>query len=155
MSDNSLYQAALNRAMALCSSREYCCDDIRTKLKNLGLEGADCEKALEVLKKEKFIDEERYSAAYARDKFRYNKWGKIKIAAGLRQRKIPEDLIIKALHSIDNEEYTNLIKNLIEAQRKKVKSKNPYEMKAKLMRFGLSKGFESNLIYEIIGDPEN
>lgn len=155
MSDNSLYQTALNRAMALCSSREYCCDDIRTKLKNLGLGSADCEKALETLRKEKFIDEERYSAAYARDKFRYNKWGKIKIAAGLRQRKIPENLIIKALQSIDYEEYTKMIKSLIEAQRKKVKAKNPYEMKAKLMRFGLSKGFESNLIYEIIGDPES
>lgn len=152
MNENSIYQTGLNRAMALCSSREYCCDEIMAKLKNLGLNNTDSEKAIEVLKKEKFIDEERYSAAYARDKFRYNKWGKVKIAANLKLRRIPESFITNALNSIDYEEYKRTIKKLIDSQKKKVKAKDQYDLKAKLLRFGLSKGFESSILYEILGE---
>lgn len=152
MIDNSLYKTSLNKAMALCSSREYCCEDILTKLKNWGLGNAESERVLDILRREKFIDEERYSAAFTRDKFRYNKWGKIKIAASLRQRKIPENLIRTSLELIDNEEYAKTIKQLVEAQKRKVKAKSPYELRAKLMRYGLSKGFESSILYEILGE---
>jgi regulatory protein len=152
MGDRELYTLSLNKAMALCSSREYCCEDIRNKLTLWGVDNNDSEKILEILLKENFINETRYAAAFVRDKFKYNKWGKVKIAAHLKFKKLNSSVTNTALDSIDNELYIKTLRNIIESHQRTVKSKNQYDLKAKLLRFGLSKGFESSLLYEILND---
>jgi len=154
MAENTLYTTALNRAMAQCSNREFCCEDIRNKLLLWGVEGNKVEKIISVLIKENFINEARYAKAFVRDKFNYNKWGKVKIKAHLKTKKIPQNLITPALESIDNEAYTKLLRSLIEGRRRSVKAKNQYDLKAKLLRYGLSKGFESSLLYDLLNDIE-
>ena len=146
MSENALFKTALTKAMAQCSKREYCSDDIRNKLHSWGVGVNDAEKIIHILVKENFINESRYATAFVRDKFNYNKWGKVKIAAHLRTKKIPSDIIVSALDSIDNKIYTKLLKELIAGHRRSVKAKNQYDLKAKLLRYGLSKGFESSLL---------
>jgi regulatory protein len=152
MSDKELINAAMNKAMALCAGREICLYDIRQKLINWGVEDEGVNLILDQLTKEKFIDEERYATAFVRDKFRYNKWGKVKSAAALRSKKIPDEIIRRALDSIDDNTYMELMKSLITAQKKKVKAKNEYDLKGKLLRFGLSKGFESHLLYDLLNE---
>ena len=44
------------------------------------------------------------------------------------------------------------LSNLISAHRRSVKAKNQYDLKAKLLRYGLSKGFESSLLYDLLND---
>ena len=155
MGENPLYKTALDKAMAHCSRREYCCDDIRRKLIFWGIGNTDADKIITVLIKENFINESRFATAFARDKFIYNKWGKVKIASHLRIRKIPSEIISSALDSIDNDAYLKLLTDLISDHRKKVRAKNRYELKAKLLRYGLSKGFENSLLYDILNDPED
>lgn len=152
MGEDLSYKTALGKAMALCSRREYCCDDIRTKLDSWGISGNNAGKVISELIKEKFIDERRYANAFVRDKFNYNKWGKIKIASNLKMKRIPSDVIKEALDSLDYDDYRNMLEKLISAQRKKIHAKNQYDLKAKLMRYALSKGFESGLVYEILGE---
>jgi len=150
MADKALYKIALDKAMAQCSRSEFCICDIRRKLTLWGVEKTDSEKIIETLIKENFINESRYTAAFVKDKFKYNKWGKVKIAAHLGAKKLPSDVIRSALDSIDNEQYTKLLHEIIEGHRKTVKAKNQYDLKAKLLLFGLSKGFESSLLYDIL-----
>jgi regulatory protein len=152
MSDKELIRIALNKAMAECSRREFCCDDIRNKLQQWGVENNAAEKIIGILISENFINESRYATAFVRDKFKYNKWGKIKITAHLKAKKLPHDIIKPALDSIDNEQYTRLLKELIESHKRSVKAKNQYDLKAKLLRYGLSKGFESTLLYDLLND---
>jgi regulatory protein len=152
MDKTGIYQSALNRAMALCSQKEYCLDEIRQKLEAWGVSSADSEKILNTLLKEKFIDETRYANAFTRDKFRYNKWGKIKIASQLKLKKIPSSIIKESLDCLDYDTYVKMLQDLLEKQKKHVKARNDYELKGKLLRYGLSKGFESSLIYEILGE---
>jgi regulatory protein len=152
MSDKELIRIAQNKAMAECSHREFCCDDIRNKLLQWGVESNDAEKIIGILISENFINESRYATAFVRDKFKYNKWGKVKIASHLRSKKLPPDIITTALESIDIEQYTRLLKELIESHKRSVKAKNQYDLKAKLLRYGLSKGFESSLLYDILND---
>jgi regulatory protein len=152
MSEKALFKIALDKAMAQCSHRECCCDDIRNKLFSWGVEKDDAEKIIGILISENFINELRYSTAFVKDKFKYNKWGRIKISAHLRVKKLPPDVISTALNSIDNEQYVNFLRALIESHRKSVKAKNQYDLKAKLLRYGLSKGFESSLLYDILND---
>lgn len=152
MGENLLYKTALNKAMAQCSNREYCCDDIRNKLTSWGVGNPDSEKIIEVLIKENFINESRFATAFVKDKFNYNKWGKIKIVSHLKMKKIPSDIIRDALDSIDHDLYIKSLNDLISVHKRTVKAKNQYELKAKLLRYGLSKGFESTLLYDILND---
>ncbi len=152
MDNTVLYKTALNKAMKICSEREFCIKDLRAKTASWGVGREDTEKIIGVLLKEKFIDENRYSAAFVKDKFNYNKWGRLKIVAGLKMKGIPREIINKSLQVIDHEKYRQVLENLISAHRKKVKAKNEYDLKGKLMRYGLSKGFESGLLYEVLGE---
>jgi len=155
MSENALFKTALNKAMAMCSHREFCIEDIRNKLQLWGVGKNDSEKIIGILIKENFINESRYAIAFVKDKFNYNKWGKVKIAVHLRVKKLPPDIVSSALDSIDNELYTKLLNELIANHRRTVKAKNQYDLKAKLLRYGLSKGFESSILYDILNYLED
>jgi len=150
MADNNIYNSALSRAMALCSQREYCTGDIRAKLRSWSVGEPDSEKIIMELIREKFIDEKRYAEAFVKDKFRYNKWGIIKIRAELKMKGIPGGITDQAISTIDKEYYRNALEELLLAHRRSIKAKNQYDLKGKLLRYGLSKGYESTLLYEII-----
>jgi len=154
MAENQLYKSALSKAMALCSRREYCIEDIRNKLLSWKVGESDSEKIISALKKENFLNENRYAEAFVKDKFRYNKWGKIKIRANLKMKKIPGEVISSALESIDQDLYIKTIEGLLNGHRRSIKAKNQYDLKGKLLRYGLSKGFESDLLYELLSDSE-
>jgi regulatory protein len=154
MPDNELFKIALNKAMSLCSRKEYCIGDVLAKLQSWGTDDNDNARIIELLKKENFINEERYAFGFVRDKFNFNKWGKIKIAAHLKAKNIPGELIKKSLSTIDNDIYNKTISILLFAHRQSVKAKSPYDLKAKLLRYGLSKGFESSLLYDLLNDLE-
>lgn len=155
MAESLLYITALNKAMTQCSRREYCCDDIRNKLISWNVSESDSEKIINALIKENFINELRFASSFVKDKFKYNKWGKIKIGMQLKAKKIPSEIIKSALADIDYEIYTNALKGIITAQRRTVKAKNQYDLKAKLLRHALSKGFESSLVYEVLNESED
>lgn len=155
MPENALFKTALNKAMALCSRREFCSSDIRSKLQTWGIGDIDNEKIIDLLIKENFINEDRYAKAFVKDKFNYNKWGKIKITSHLKVKNIQSDIIRTALDSIDNELYLKVLKELMANHKRFVKAKNQYDLKAKMLRYGLSKGFESHLLYDILNDIGN
>ena len=152
MTDDNLFRTALNKAMALCSRREYCTDDIANKLQTWGVGSKDSGRIIKTLINENFINETRYANAFVRDKFNYNKWGKIKIAFYLKRKRIPLQLINDALDAIDTDVYRRTLKDLLTMHRKSLKARNTYEMKAKLLRYGHSKGYESNLLYDILDE---
>ncbi len=117
-----------------------------------GVSSNESQKIVATLTRENFINETRYANAFVRDKFKYNKWGKVKIAVHLKSKKIPTSIINPALDTIDDENYTGLIRDLIAGHKKHLKAKNSYELKAKLLRYGLSKGFENSILYDILND---
>jgi regulatory protein len=154
MAENDLVKIALNKAMALCASHEYCSSDILSRLGTWGIGNDDSDKIISVLIKEKFIDDTRYAAAFVKDKFNQNKWGKIKIAAHLRSKSISEVIIQSALGEISDESYLKMIRDTLNSHRRFIKAKNQYDLKGKLLRFGLSKGFESHLVYDVLNEIE-
>ncbi len=142
--------ALAERAKKLCSEREYCESDIKGKLTSWGADEKSVRSVTELLKKEKYIDEDRYAGAFARDRFRYQKWGKVKIAAAMKLKKIPGTIINSALDTIDEREYYDSLKTIITTHRKNVKAKNQYDLRGKLIRHALAKGYESTLVYEMV-----
>jgi regulatory protein len=143
-------QQALSKAMALCSKAEKCVFDIQQKLEEWGVEQADIQKIIHVLKAERFIDEERYARYFVRDKFRFNQWGKVKIVYMLRQKKIAPSLIEEALQEIDEQVYLDLLVKLLKDKSRKTKFINEYDKKGKLIRFAQSRGFGFEEINEAL-----
>ena len=142
---------ALSRAAAYCSRQERCVYDVKRKLEAWEVDPEKFGAIIETLVKEKFIDEERYSLFYARDKFRFNGWGRVKISYSLKQKGIPGDVIQKALSEIDETEYGQKLFELLKNKLKQIKDKNDrYKVKAAMIRFAQSRGFEPDRIYSVV-----
>ena len=78
--------------------------------------------------------------------FRYNQWGRIKIMQALRLKNIPDTCCREALAEIEEEEYLCVLRKLLQSKARSVKAASDYERNGKLIRFGLSRGFEMNAI---------
>lgn len=142
----------LKRAEKAASSREYCSAEIAALIGRWGCSDQEsAEWIIKRLRHDRFIDEARYSRAFASDHFRYNQWGRVKIRMSLRQKGISEQDINSGIEVIDEEEYMALIRKLTESQRKRIKAKNQYDLKGRLVRYLLGKGFESDLAYKAVG----
>ena len=144
------YEAALKRAAALCSSQEQCSSHIREKLNNWKVSDSDAERIIDLLKEEKFLDDQRYATFYVRDKFRFNSWGKVKLRVMLRQKEIPLPVIEEALNQIDPELYKQTCTRLISEKSASLKEANQFKRKGKLFRYAAQRGFESDLIHQIL-----
>ena len=151
MKSNPLtYEEALYKSAAYCSQSEHCISELKNKLTQWSVTESDQFKIIRYLKEEKYLDEKRFAFAYVKDKFRYNKWGKIKIRLELHQKKIEKELIEAALEEIDEEEYKGMIIRLAKEKEKKLTYRNEYERQGKLYRFLAGKGFEMDVISKII-----
>jgi regulatory protein len=142
----------LNSAASLCSASEQCKSDIKEKLRRRGASKEILDKIVERLLKEKFIDESRYAKAFVRDKYRFDKWGKLKIRMALKAKSISEENIDTAFGEIDLNEYRSNLSLLIQNKRKSVKAENDYELRGKLIRFALGRGYEMDDILSILGE---
>lgn len=141
---------ALVRLSAKCAATEYCCADIRRMMQKWDLTDEAKERIIARLQKERYIDERRYARAFVRDKFRYNKWGLVKIGQQLRLKGIDPSIIDEAKEEVDSDASMDSLRRIIEAKRKSVKGKAEYEINAKLCRFALSRGFSMNDINKVL-----
>jgi regulatory protein len=143
---------ALSQAAALCSRREYCVSQMREKLAAWGLPDDARERVIQRLVDERFIDEQRFARAYAMDKMRYNHWGRVKISQMLRLMGIPAALRETALEELPADEYTAILQRLARQKRPALKARNDYELRGKLMRFLVGRGFEADEVARAIDD---
>ncbi len=141
---------AILKAQALCAGQEKCVFDIRKKLYDWKLPTKDHDTVINLLIKDQFINEQRYTLFFAKDKFRFNKWGKIKIEYTLKQKNIPYEYIKYALDEIPETEYEKLLESELIKKLKTIKDKDEYTIKSKLVRFATSKGFENGKVFDMV-----
>lgn len=139
----------LNSMMVYCSRSERCVLDVLNKLYAAGLGEEESDEIVQCLVEQGYIDEQRYANAFVNDKFRFNKWGKLKITHALRQKKIPTVVIQNALETLDEDAYSHVLLQLIEAKKKTVKG-TAAQQKAAVMRFAVSRGFELDLVLRLL-----
>lgn len=141
---------ALNKAAAYCTLCERCTSEVSNKLTAWGIAPAGQQNIIERLQCEGFIDEERYCRAFVNDKVRFNHWGRIKIVAALRDKRLPAEHITAAIEQVDEEEYMGVLRDVIAAKQKEFKGKDDYATRQKIVRFAASRGFEPAKILKII-----
>ncbi len=134
----------------LCSRSEQCSSDIRKKIIAFELPEDAVDEIIKSLTEEKYIDDDRYAKAYAKDKFRFNKWGRVKIRHHLKMKNLSEPVIQTALNEIDEEKYKKVLIQTLKEKAKKVKKKNRYEKMGQIIRFAQTRGFEPEIIHRYL-----
>ena len=139
----------LNRLRGLCSRREYCVADVLKKATD-GLEGdrAAAQEVVDVLVKEKYVDDLRYASAFARDKSAIQGWGEVKIRYMLSAKGVSRDVIDKALEEIDQDKADSRLEKLLQNKLKSLKD-DP-QCRFKLLRFALGRGYSYDEVNSLI-----
>jgi regulatory protein len=123
---------------------------VEEKLYSLAIPAKDHAEIISTLIEENCLDEERFAMAYAGGKFRVKGWGRIKIKHALRQKKINEYTISRALDQIDKGEYELTLKKLAEEKYVFLKNDQYLIRKKKTIDYLMQKGYEPKLISTIV-----
>lgn len=141
---------ALQKLQRYCAYQERCHQEVRTKLLGLGIYGDELEEIIVELIQENFLNEERFAKSYARGKYRFKKWGRLKIQRELKQRHISAYCLRKAMEEIDEEEYLEILQKLLHRKYEQLGAENTFANKQKMAAHAMRKGFESDLIWTSI-----
>ena len=141
-------QDALKKLQRYCAYQDRCHQEVRHKLLDLGLYGADVEDVITDLITENFLNEERFARSYARGKFRMKQWGRVRIRRELKQRNIPDYCIRKAMEEIAAADYEEVLSGVLQKRLPKIRETQPYQIRKKLVDYALSRGYEIGLAWE-------
>lgn len=133
-----------------CAYQERCHKEVEQKLYELKMIPEAKEKILLHLMQHNFLNEERYAKSFVRGKFNIKKWGRIKITNELKFKNISTYNIKTALKEIEEEDYYNNLKLVGEKKLRILKESNVFKKRNKLATFLISKGYESNLVFEVV-----
>lgn len=140
----------LNKARKYCDYQERSQQELRDKLYEWGLHRKEVEQAISQMIEEGFINEERFAIAFAGGKFRIKNWGRIKIKLALKQKKVSDYCIRKALNQLNEKDYQKTLEKIIASYSKKISEKNILKKNYKVAQHAIGKGFEPELVWEIL-----
>ena len=131
----------LERLQRQCARMEYCVSDVRRKaLKAMEGDAEAAERIVASLVADRFVDDRRYAAAFAREKSGLSGWGPVKIRSALLARQIPREVIAGALEEIDPDRAAARLEKVLETKWKTL-ADDP-QGRLKLIRFALSRGYD-------------
>lgn len=107
-------------------------------------------KIIKSLEEENYLNEERFARVFAGGKFRIKKWGRNKIIAGLRAKRIPDPVIQIGLDEIDEYQYEKTLQEVIEKKKSSMDDPKSFNNKNKIYNFVLSRGYEKHLILKYL-----
>lgn len=144
-------QQALARLEALCARSEQSSGEVLDKMRRWGITQSDAAKILDSLIARRYVDDARFAAAFVRDKVRFARWGRRKVAQALVQKRVDRDIIAAALEVIDLEEYTESLRHILLSKIKSAPAlTESYEGRTKIYRFGVQRGFEPDLTGKLL-----
>ncbi len=137
---------------SFCAYQERTQQEVRDKLYNLDLHRNEVEEILTELITEDFVNEERFSRAFARGKFNYNKWGRLKIKQALQLKGLSSYCQNAGLSEIEDSEYLSRVEHLLEKKLNSLKEEDTWVKKNKAARYLIGKGYESELVWNTLND---
>jgi len=105
-----------------------------------------------VLITEDFVNEERYAKTFARGKFQFNKWGKLKIRQALQFKGLSDYCQRIALEEIGEEDYHQQVISLIQKKLDSLKKTDPWITKNKAAQYAIGKGYESEIVWKFVNE---
>jgi regulatory protein len=130
----------LERLQRQCARMEYCTSDIRRKaLKAMEGDEEAAGRIVESLLNDRFVDDRRYAAAFAREKSALQGWGAVKIRFLLRGKGVSDEIITEALQEIDAAKAASKLDKLA-ADKYRLLKDDP-QCKLKMLKALLSRGY--------------
>ncbi len=145
----------LDRAQRYCATSEQCCSSVQKKLLDWGANLTTANTIVDMLVSEKYIDEARYSVAYVDSKVRHQRWGRIKIAYELRLKRIPNNVVTKAMTTVDEAAYAESLQSLTAMKLAALGNLEPHQIRTKLNTYLSSRGFTAEEINNSINQNIN
>ena len=142
----------LDKMAKYCAYQERCVKDVKDKLKTFDISEEEKTKILDYLLDNRFVNDNRFAKAFVRGKVNQSGWGVNKIRFHLIQKGIDKDIIDEALGQTDNEVYRQRLIDILKTKSKTIKADSDFEKKRKLAAYAMQKGFEGNLIWEVLKD---
>lgn len=132
-----------DRLANLCSRAEYSTGELRDKLRRMAVPAPEADAIIARLQRERYVDDARFAAAFVRQKAGIARWGRRKIAAALRTKKVPDAIARQALDEISDEVYADALAALLRAKAAGIgpDALTTYEGRTHLFRFAASRGF--------------
>ena len=148
-------EQALSALMRLCARAEKSEGDARRLMRGWGVSAEDAEKVLAQLVRDKFISNSRYAEAFVREKTRLSGWGAYKIRTALQRKGVEKEIIEEALKQTNREEMQTKLTERLQRKLRTTKSSSPYDLRTKLMRYGLTLGFDYEQVSEAVSQIMN
>lgn len=147
-------QEALLKLSALCARAEHSSGEMLEKMRRWQLPDDARERVLHRLIEEKFVDDERFARLFVREKIRFDRWGRRKIEQALYLKGVDNDISRRVLNEVDNADYVAQLKKLLATKRHSVKAGSDYELRMKLTKYAMSRGFDYEVIRCCIDDVD-
>ena len=138
-----------------CAYQERSHYEVQQKLYELGIRRQDQDEIISTLIEEDYLNEERFAKAFAGGKFRMKDWGRKKIYYALKEKKVSEYSIKKAIKEIDEEEYLKNLKELAQEKYEFLKDEQYPVRKKKTIDYMLQKGYEFDLVTRALNELAN
>lgn len=138
------------KAEHFCAYQERSQQEVRDKLYTYGIYPTEVEEIISELIEANFLNEGRFANAFALGKFRMKSWGKYKIKQALKQKRVGDNLIKKALSLLDAEGYEERLLHLLEKKHASISETNAFKRKQKLISYALAKGYEKDIILDCL-----
>ena len=139
-------QEAFQSLSALCARGEHCQHDMLEKMRQWNIDEEAQARVMARLVGERYVDDERYARAFIHDKMAYNQWGRRKIEQALRLKHIDDGTTRALLDEVDDHDYVEQLKPMLQQKRKSTKARSDYELNLKLMKWALGRGFTMDVI---------
>jgi regulatory protein len=139
-------EQALQKLRHYCTYQERSHFEVIQKLWELSIKKSEHDEIIATLIDEDYLNEERFAIQFAGGKFRMKDWGKKKILYGLREKKVSDYSIKKALAAIDEEDYIKTLNKLTEEKYNSLKGEQYLERKKKTIDYLIQKGYEYELV---------
>ncbi len=146
--------AAQAKAEHYCAYQERAQQEVRDKLYEWGQHANAVENIIVRLIGDNFLNEERFAKAYAQGKFKQKGWGRLKIKQGLKFKQVPDVLIKKALQTIADDDYLLTLNKILSKKAGTLSESEPYKRRYKLQQYAISRGYESDLIFDVLKTSE-
>ena len=143
-------EQALRSLMNLCVKAERSEFDVRRLLERWGVAEEERQRIVDKLVRERFVDNRRYAEAYVREKVRFSGWGRYKIRAALRAKRIDESIVEGALEQVDGASMREKLEHRLQMKMNRTRARDAYDLRGKLVRYGAGLGFDTDTVLEVV-----
>ncbi|MBR1784672.1 MAG: RecX family transcriptional regulator [Bacteroidales bacterium] len=140
----------LDRARRYCAAQEQCEHAVRQKLAAWGAEPGEAGLVVESLREEGYLDDVRYARAFCESKMLRGGWGRRRVEAALRAKRLSAEAIAEGLSAVDDDRYFETLTAEAAKKLRLLGGGSDAATRQRLSAFLASRGYTMEEIHQVI-----